>query len=291
MFKDELKAYVQANPKLVSAKPAGEGIFVLKYAKRVFYDNLWNPYLAECRGTIVDADYNLVQYPFTKIYNYGIEREAPELADDTRVQAYRKVNGFMVAVTWYNGDLLVSTTGSTDSDYVRMAKELIATNLQKFRDTCQDYSAYTFMFECVHRNDPHIISEREGMYYLGHRPKFWGSSIGVNAGSHQNFGCFGAEHLTTTVGTLKMLVKHCRHEGFVAYTDDGSAFKIKSPYYLTQKWLARNPRTDKIMRDDFKQQLDEEFYPLVNAIRENITEYTAMDEQTRLAWIRNLLGK
>jgi hypothetical protein len=53
--------------------------------------------------------------------------------------------------------------------------------------------------------------------------------------------------------------------------------------------VARNPRTDKIMREDFKKSIDEEYYPLLAAIRENITEYTAMDEQARLAWVRKYL--
>jgi len=75
MFKDELKQYVETG-NLVNMKSAGEGIYVLKYKKKVFYDNLWNDYIAECRGSIVDADFNLVSYPFTKIYNYGIEKEA-----------------------------------------------------------------------------------------------------------------------------------------------------------------------------------------------------------------------
>ena len=111
MNQTDLKEFVLANPKLVSMKPAGEGIFVLKYSKRVFYDNLWNDFLEECRGTIVDADFNVVSRPFTKIYNYGVEAKAPVLSDNTLVTAYRKVNGFMVAMTWYNGDILVSTTG------------------------------------------------------------------------------------------------------------------------------------------------------------------------------------
>ena len=97
MNKDELRKFVLDNPKLVTMRPAGDGIYVLKYKRTVFYDNLWNEYLEECRGTIVDADFNVVSRPFTKIYNYGIEAKAPVLADDTPVTAYRKVNGFMAA--------------------------------------------------------------------------------------------------------------------------------------------------------------------------------------------------
>jgi hypothetical protein len=45
-----------------------------------------------------------------------------------------------------------------------------------------------------------------------------------------------------------------------------------------------------LVNPDFKKQIDEEYYPLVDAINANIVEYTAMDEQGRLAWVRNFLG-
>jgi hypothetical protein len=139
MLKNELKEYVESS-NLVNMRECGDGIYVLKYKKKVFYDNLWNEYIAECRGSIVDKDFNLVAYPFTKIYNYGIEKEAPKVADNTRVTAYRKVNGFMVACTWYKDDVLISTTGSTDSPYVAMAREMIGDNMDRYRKVCKEYS-------------------------------------------------------------------------------------------------------------------------------------------------------
>ena len=295
MFKDDLAKFVVENPKLVSMKPAGDGIFVLKYKKSVFFDDLWNDYIEHCRGTIVDADFNIVSYPFTKIYNYGIEERAPVLPDDTEVSAYRKVNGFMVACTWYNGDVLISTTGSTDSDYVNYAREMIGDNMDRYRMTCQAHEGYTFMFECVHPNDPHIVVEEPGMYLLGMRKNEYGSEIIHEVGAmflQMAFHSHPVEVLYTTVGELKELVKNVRHEGFVFYTDNGVSSKIKSPYYLTSKWVARNPRTDKLtnMQNDIKKNLDEEYYPLVDAIRANIVEYTAMDEQARLAWVRNFVS-
>jgi len=294
-----LREYV-ATSGLVNMKEAGDGIYVLKYKKRVFYDNLWNDYIAECRGTIVDADFNLVAYPFTKIYNYGIEKEAPVLADDVEVTAFRKVNGFMVAVTWHNGDVLVSTTGSTDSDYVRMAKEMMVKHMPwtdwqlAFNRT--DMDNLTVMFECVHPDDPHIVPEQPGMYVLGYRDNVWGSKVGHNRsileGMAVSFNCHVPEHYKVTLGKLKTMARECRHEGFVFYTADGVSAKIKSPYYLTSKWVARNPRTDKLvdLNKDIKHNLDEEYFPLVDAIRANIVEYTAMDEQSRLAWVREQLA-
>jgi hypothetical protein len=45
------------------------------------------------------------------------------------------------------------------------------------------------------------------------------------------------------------------------------------------------------MRPDVKQSMDEEYYPLIDAIQSDITAYTALDEQARLAWVRNYLIK
>jgi len=299
MFQNELKGYVQSHPNLVSMKPAGDGIFVLKYKKKVFYDGLWNRFIAECRGSIVDADFNLVTYPFTKIYNYGVEKEAPVLPEDQKVTAYRKVNGFMVAMTWYNGDILVSTTGSTDSDFVNMAKEMMLTHGTwadwQIAMSNQDLEGMTVMFECVHPNDPHIIPEKSGMYVLGYRENTWGSKVGhdpfVIQDLAQMFNCFHPDSTTTNMARLKQMAKECKHEGYVFYTDEGISAKIKGPYYLVNKFVARNPRTDKLMRPDVKQSMDEEYYPLIDAIQADIDNYTSMDEQTRLAWVREFLEK
>ena len=300
MFKEELKKYVETSG-LVNMKEAGEGIYVLKYKKKVFYDNLWNEYIAECRGSIVDKDFNLVSYPFTKIYNYGIEKEAPVFSEiDTIVAAFRKVNGFMVSLTWHNGDVLVSTTGSTSGDFVAMAKEMMLTHMSwadwQLAFNRSDMDNLTVMFECVHPSDPHIIPEKAGMYVLGYRDNVWGSKVGhhrsILEGMAIGFNCHVPEHYKTTVGNLIEQTKNVRHEGFVFYTEDGVSAKIKSPYYLTSKWVARNSRTDKLvdLNKDIKQNLDEEYYPLVDKIRANIVQYTAMNEQERLAWVREQLA-
>jgi hypothetical protein len=194
----------------------------------------------------------------------------------------------------------VSTTGSTSGDFVAMAKEMMLKHMPwadwqmaLMADDCRDM---TFMFECVHPNDPHIVVEKPGMYVLGYREKTWQSKVGhepaVLEQLAEMFHCFTPEYWHLTVRALKNFVKTVKHEGFVFYDENGVGAKIKSPYYLTSKWVARNPRTEKLvdLNKDIKQNLDEEYYPLVDAIRANIVEYTAMDEQARLAWVRNFVS-
>ena len=305
MNKLEIKKYVEENPSLVSMResPAYPGLFVLKYKKRVFFDGLWNDFLEECRGTIIDAEFNVVARPFTKIYNYGVEDKAPKIGADTPIAAFRKINGFMVAVTWYNDDILVSTTGSLDSDFVGYAKEMMLKHapMEDWKDSARASRGYTLMFECCHPSDPHIVPEISGMYFIGYRENTWDSKVESIFGDSQfhwytsfavsNLKCYYTECQMTTMGQLVELSKTIQHEGFVFYTEDGVSAKIKSPYYLTLKWMARNPRIDKLLTKEFREQIDEEYYPLLNEIRDGIEEYSVLSEQDRLVWIREYLSK
>ena len=288
----DMKEYVTSNPHVVSMKETSyPGVYVLKYKRKVFYDSLWDDFLEECRGTLVDDNFNVISRPFSKIYNYGIETRAPILPDNTKITTCRKVNGFMIAVTWYNNDILVSTTGSTDSDYVKMALELI--DREKYKKVCGDWSGYTFMFECAHPNDPHIIPEEPGMYLLGWRGNHWNSYVEYDQLTAAllvfDFDCAFVDCKETTVGKLLEEVKTVKHEGFVAYCKDGVSFKIKSPYYLVKKFVARNPKTGKLMKPNVKQFVDEEYYPLIEHIQQHIDEFTLMTEQERLLYVRTFL--
>ena len=300
MNKESIKQYVENNPKLVTMRESEShpGLYVLKYKKRVFFDSLWNDFLEECRGTIVDKDFNIISRPFTKIYNYGVESKAPVLANDVKVTAYRKANGFMCAMTWFKGDILVSTTGSTESAYVDYAKEMMLKHAcwADWQMAVNGAKGFTLMFECVHPSDPHIVPESAGMYFLGWRENSWeskvhgfGCEVVWKIFAEDTLKCHSVESYHYTIGELVEESKRVKHEGFVFYTEDGVSAKIKSPYYLTNKWVARNPRTDKLLTKEFKELIDEEYYPLLSHIRVNIVEYTAMDEQARLAWVRNYL--
>ena len=96
---------------LVTKKTYTEGPFaglsVLKYKNNVFWDNLWHtdPRLLECRGMVVDAEDNVVIWPFTKIFDrFENNTDVPQ---DQLVCVPRKINGFMAAMSVYNGEIIV----------------------------------------------------------------------------------------------------------------------------------------------------------------------------------------
>lgn len=242
------------------------GFRTLKYKKDVFFKGDWDEVTEECRGMVFDHDWNLLAYPFTKIYNYGIEARAPKIKDDEVVRACEKINGFMLSV-WAHGDqVYCSTTGSTNSDFVKIGyRWLEKLNL---RDRPDLFTGYTYMFECVDPSDPHIIDEEPGLYFLGCRRNALGSELVVyeSAFMEQVFGVKNPHQRYMTMREAKEYVRECKTEGLVVYASNGRATKIKSPYYLALKLVSRT-NLSRLTDAQAKARMDEEFYPLIDYAR------------------------
>jgi len=247
-------------PELVTVKHK-DNLRLIKYKRKVFYDNLWTPNLQECRGIVVDEEDNIVSYPFTKIFNY--QENGTEVPLDEEVFWTKKHNGFMAVQT--KG--LLTTSGSFDSDFTKMAREYVKPT---------NYS-FTLLFEICHPNDPHIIPEKSGAYLIGARHLNNPNPYDTNPHKEEflddlaeQHGWKRPEYGFSVFADLLARTKTIRHEGFCVYGSKN--FKIKSPYYLQSKAIAR---TNKQLR------LDEEFARLLAHMPPNLTE------QERLQFIRS----
>lgn len=258
----------------------GEQLKVVKYKRKVFYNNLWTPELELCRGLVLDTNDNIVALPFTKIYNYGVEANAPTFGPNEMVYAFRKINGFMVAITYHNGHLLVTTTGSIEGPFSLLAREFVT---QYIESVIASHPNMTFLFECCHPSDPHIIPEQPGLYFLGARHKSihsWTDPRGFPFKQDVHH----PEFLVKPFSAISSSATNATHEGYVIYSLDlGRSAKVKSKHYLMSKALAR-ASADKLSR----LRIDEEFRDL--SILSRTPEFLAADEQTRLIIIRNHYG-
>lgn len=269
------------------------GLFVKKYTRKVFYDNLWheNEDLLEARGHVETADGKVVIRPFTKIFNRG--ENGTDIDRDEDVISIRKVNGFMACATYVPevDEVVVSTTGSLDSDFVAIAERWIT---KEIKDLIKSfYHDITFIFEIVDPEDPHIIKEEYGAYLLGARLLTVTGSNAYTSSVHwegwldamsQNLGVKRPEWKMCKFSEVVAEAKTCQHEGFVVYSSD-TALKIKSPYYLTLKAAARK----KDIMSLNKQMVDEEFYDLIDHIKANQETFNALDEQARLDYMKKFL--
>ena len=251
------------------------GLFVEKYKRKVFYDSLWDDQLVEMRGRVVDAAGDVVINPFTKIFN-RFERNT-NIDDGEKVIAVEKINGFMAAATYVPsvGKVVVSTTGSLDSDYVTLAEK----HLKSAIPVIVDYASIpegklTWLFEIVDESNPHIIKEMPGAYLLGFREVDSKESYSSSDGKEQLLDKFAIKMVvmrptwgSALFSEVVEYSKNTEREGFVVYGKN-TVLKIKSPYYLITKFFARvgENRILQVLNnlENFKKEIDEEYYDLID---------------------------
>lgn len=301
----ELKEYVEAHPKQIRRMTFADypDLFILKYKHEVFWEGKWNEFLRECRGLVVDKNYNVVIRPFTKVFNW-LEQGATY--DFSRpVWAEQKINGFMAAATYVPqyDKVIVSTTGSLDSPYTKMATEMFAQTrvIEQIMERTYYRACTTFLFEIVHPDDPHIVKEDVGVYLLSSRNTV---SFADAARSHLpdtldriagDFRCHRPMWSITNFGNIVEEAKTAQHEGWVVFPYDDPyrdpGLKIKTPYYKTTKWFARmNPekfRKQLQNVNQLKKEVDEEFFGLIDKIAEAPDQFINLNEQDRISFVEN----
>lgn len=280
---------------LVKQKRYDNGLSVFKYSREVFYKALWNtnPLLLEARGMVLADDGTKVIWPFTKVFNH--HENGTELDLDTQVIAPRKVNGFMAAARFWKGELIVSTTGTLDSDFAVLARK----HIEKLDLTMLETYAtpQTLLFEICDASDPHIVEEEEGAYLIGARWMKTGqmaSELMLNVFAKY----LGAKRPEVFRGTFRQvleLLDECKHEGYMVRLADTeeTVMKLKSPHYLAKKFLMRmgQKKVTAMFEDkeEFLKTIDEEFYRVVHYITRwfDAETWTSYGDQKRREIIEN----
>jgi hypothetical protein len=208
---------------------------------------------------------------------------------DTPVEMYKKINGYLGCATLHNDALILSTTGTTTSEYAQWVKELL------FRD----YKMYemvidpdvTTVFEVVVPQDPHIVQERQGLHLLGVREK-----------ANGNFHPMG-KSTRCALEQARQIADHDSGEGFMIYPmlPDGSydynnCCKLKTPYYIGKKKLMRmTAKNVEIMyKNGFEiaNTLPDMWYDVPRMIVSNVHKETwlAMNDQQRRVILEDFMG-
>lgn len=274
--------------KLVQKKTYPNGLSIYKYKKNVFWDNLWHTdeRLLDARGMVLDEEGNKVIWPFTKVFNY--QENGTTLPLDKEIIAVRKVNGYLACARWWNGELIVSTTGTLDSQYAKWARELLEGNL-----LFSTFPQITFMFEICVEQDPHIIDEVPAAYLIGARSTVSGDMWSEAAldGVADTFDFMRPLWTMTAFGNVvevKKSPKCCIEGWMIRDVETGEILmKVKSNHYLNKKALMRmgGKKVD-ILFDNpslIKESLDEEFWSVAEFITQKFSkeEWKEMNDQER----------
>jgi predicted kinase len=282
-------------------KRKDEGYFsIYSYSAKVFYHNLWHtsPYLSMARGLVLGLGGQIVQRPFDKIFNYGENNTYPPL--DQVFTASEKINGFLIAITKhpYQEGLLYSTTGSLDSPYVEMGKQMSQPHYGPIIRYLLNQNQ-TLLFEVIHPEDHHPIpSENYGIYLIGCREKESGYCF-----TEEELDQLGTQleiprpnHFQDTLASILKLSNEAKIEGYVIRDQDQYLCKVKTPYYLTLKFLSR--LSDKKVKhlfhhpESFKENCDEDCYEVVDIMTRELTleKYLRLNEIEKRDWLINRLS-
>lgn len=292
---------------LIIKKPVigAEDWSVQKYAREVFYKNLWDTddELLESRGKVVASDGSVVALPLKKVFNYLENGAGSDLKLDDLVELIYKVNGSMFHVTLTDRGLVYGTTGSavlgdtpTQNDFLNRGRDLFKSivDVEKFKNATSH--GVTWVFEVVDKvNDPHVVDDFDGLYLLAIRDTDTGEMFDfkrVRASSkylNENFTLDGEYILDTlsievTFAVALNLVKISQHEGFMVRKVGEIDFscKMKTPYYLNKK-RAQRMSPDKVFSENWRENFDDDFYATVHKIHSDYTKesWANLDEQQR----------
>lgn len=287
---------------------------VFKYSKETFWKNRWNesPALLKARGIVLDAAGAIVSHPFDKCFNLHEGGAGDNLAGDTPLVVVDKLNGFLGIVSLHpfeKNQLLVHTQGGFGGPFVGYIKDFLTPALSGQVKKYLHAHNVTLMFEVVHPQDPHIIEYQEadqGLWLIGVRGKKEEDLAWTEEQVDEAAKAMGLRRPGWTRMSKDGLLALCRTqdgglakvEGWMARADTAQQehlFKLKTPYYLVTKFLGRlSDKRISHMFDSpnhFKETVDEEFYPLVNALVARSTKegLQAMAQDARVSLVRGLV--
>jgi len=301
--------------KLITSRSDNTNLLrIYKYSKSVFYKNLWNKggeHLLKARGIVLNVAGEIIQHPFDKIFNYKENGAGKELKDSDVVQYVQKLNGFLgnIGFNPITKDLLITTSGSFDSEFVEYIKDFIDKDLEIKLKKFFGKNKVTLSFEVIHNSDPHIIKypdEMFGLHLIGVRglnvkDKNWEEDdidkVAKELGFKRPF------HGYKNFGEVKKWLRDFKDEGFMIRRKNRQGyheflFKMKSPYYLTNKFIGRMSAGNiKFMfsnPEKFKERIaDEEFFPLVDLIIKRISmeDFTNKSIEDRVSFVRNITNE
>lgn len=227
---------------LDAAKHPLYDIWILDYSKSCTIDHAWNEVTMTCRGMIIDAEYNIVSWPFRKFFNIEeIEVMAPRFPElkldipELPFTAYEKLDGSLGVGYWIDGNLYIATKGSFESDQAVKANEILQ---KKYRQRISELNpGYTYLFEIIYPENRIVVDygNMEDIVLIGVKDTSNGHDIPLE----QYSGVFNIvkEYDAADWRTMREQFSGDNREGFVVRFSNGYRMKMKYEDYFKKHFL------------------------------------------------------
>jgi hypothetical protein len=222
---------------------------ILKYSQ--IDSDLTNAIVRECRGLIIDREYNAVCVPFFKFFNYG-EPCADEI-DWATALVEEKIDGSLIKVWNYKGKWIISTNGTIFAEKTGVTALHGGKTKEGFGSFAGLFTAaassaglcmenlnpqYTYMFELCSPYNRVVVPHNEiKIYHIGTRDCATLRELDIDIGvvKPKTYRCDSIDGLVEMASKLK----YCE-EGYVVRDSAYRRVKIKSPSYVAFHHLVSN---------------------------------------------------
>jgi RNA ligase len=209
---------------------------------------LWDDVTLQCRGLVTDDKGNVIARPFKKFFN--IEENRHESTSEFEV--FEKMDGSLGILFNYNGEWILSSRGSFNSDQAVKGAEL----LQKY-DYKRLNPEYTYLFEIIYPENRIVCQyDYEDLVLLGMIHTETGYEVSIHSGDDKDIRF---KNMLNNIGLnivkkydglrdytfLKRMVGDNK-EGFVVRFSNGSRMKIKGEEYLRLHKIMTNISTTSV---------------------------------------------
>ncbi len=141
-------------------------LYILNYTAAAQYDWKWNEVTIQCRGLIVDAQYNIVARPWPKFFtfeqwtemrNYVHNLFGVKFKDmfNCPFKVYDKVDGSMGILYNVDGVNYIATRGSFDSDQAKRGTQIL--HNMGLATTKFDLDKHTYVFEIIYPENRIVV--------------------------------------------------------------------------------------------------------------------------------------
>lgn len=129
-------------------------VYVLNYTRKAQFEQNWCLEVMLCRGLVIDENNRFVNSVLPKFFDYSqLCSHKSHLWASTILrkigtesfECYDKLDGSFIAVSFFNGDMVVNSRGSFISEHALKAKIILNAKYSKFKWN----KNYTYIFELI----------------------------------------------------------------------------------------------------------------------------------------------
>lgn len=245
-------------------------IYILNYTAAAQFDWAWNDVTLNCRGLVIDENYNIIARSFPKFFSYE-QLNGTLPTGDFVVE--EKLDGSMLLVFKYKDEVITATRGSFESEQAIKAKEFLPElfDLYFIPDT-------TYIFEVIYKENRIVVDyDFEGLVLLAEydtKLDLWDDDLDSDV---ETFGFRRPK--VYSFNSLDDILK-CNEsniEGFVLRYSNGQRVKIKTEDYKRLHRLVTGVSEKTVweaLRDNkFSELIDnvpDEFYNWVEEVKKDL---------------------